>query len=172
MYSDIFRVFIKNFENYRLSAKSNAWIERWLGIQVDHIFEKLNSFSFPGYFKLFPWAAQKKKIQWAHFCWQSCHMFFIFLEFSRFFYKSSNFPEFSLRFWHFFEFPEFSGSWPPWNCWTTVSGTLQERIRARGRPWVWGSWGGGQLKGWELEAFPTFPCKWTITAKNCACWIE
>ena len=36
-------------------------------IQGDDTFEKLNSLSFPGYFKLFPSATQERKIQWNAF---------------------------------------------------------------------------------------------------------
>ena len=88
--------------------------------QDDHIFEKLNSLSSPGYFKLFPWATLERKTRWVHFCRRSCHIFFIFPEFSRFFPQSSNFPEFSLSFpWYFhnfsnsLSFPGFPGLWPP-----------------------------------------------------------
>ena len=50
------------------------------------------SLSFQGYFKLFHWATQKRKIRWVHFCWRSCHIFFIFHEFSGFFLQKFKFP--------------------------------------------------------------------------------
>ena len=50
------------------------------------------SLSFPGYFKPFPWATQERKIRGVHFCWRSCHIFFIFPEFSRYFLQKLKFP--------------------------------------------------------------------------------
>ena len=67
---------------------------RWLSdfLQGDHIFEKINSLSFPGYFKLFPEQLKREKFYGVHFCCQSCHIFFIFSEFSKFFPQKFKFP--------------------------------------------------------------------------------
>ena len=98
----------------------NFKVKLW---QDDHVFWETKfpefSLNFPGYFKLFPWATQERKTRWVHFCWRSCHIFFIFPEFPGFFHKNSNFPEFSWDFHNFSNslsfpgFPSFPGLWPP-----------------------------------------------------------
>ena len=94
--------------------------------QGNHIFEKLNSLSFPGYFKLFPEQLKREKFDGVHFCWRSCHIFFVFLEFPGFFYKSSNFPEILT----IFKFPEFSRFVATLKTifWVTNSGDLDHCI--------------------------------------------
>ena len=55
------------------------------------------------------------------------------------------------------------------NCcdsWITVSGSCNKESGPVADPGFGAA--GGQPKGWELEAFPTFPCKQTMTTKNCA----
>ena len=80
--------------------------------QGGHIFEKLNSSSFPWVFQdilnLFPEQLERKKFDECIFV--SDHVTYVSfsLSFPGFFYRSSNFPEFSLRFWQFCKFPEFS----------------------------------------------------------------
>ena len=63
------------------------WFRKHL--QGDHIFEKLNSRTFPWVF------LKREKFDGLHFCWWSCHIFFIFLSFPVFFHKvqiSLSFP--------------------------------------------------------------------------------
>ena len=65
-------------------------------------FEKLNSLSFRGdfhgIFNFFPDKLNKETFDGKHFCWGSCHIFFIFPDFAKFSCKNLNFPELSLRF--------------------------------------------------------------------------
>ena len=61
--------------------------------QGDHIFEQLNSLSFPGYFKLFPDQLKREKIDECIFVGSHVTYFSFSLSFPGFFYKSSSFPE-------------------------------------------------------------------------------
>ena len=67
-----------------------------ISLQGDHIFEKLNSLSFPwdfqGIFKLFPEKHEREKFPGIHFHWQLCDISYVFPEFSRFFCKNNRFP--------------------------------------------------------------------------------
>ena len=65
--------------------------------QGDHIFEILNSLSFPRYFKLSLSNSREKNSMSAFLLAIMSHIFH-FPSFPGFFYKSSNFPEFSLSF--------------------------------------------------------------------------
>ena len=90
-------------------------------IRGDHIYEKLNSLSFPGdfqdIFKFFPEQLKREIFNGVHLCFWSHHMLFIFPEFSRFFFLkkfkfSWDFDNFSNSL-SFLGFPYFPGLWPP-----------------------------------------------------------
>ena len=70
--------------------------------QGGHIFEKLNSLSFPEIsraFSTFSLRNSREKTSLEYFVIGKYVIYFTFsLSFPGFFYKSSNFPEFSLRF--------------------------------------------------------------------------
>ena len=70
--------------------------------------------SFPGYFKLFPWATQERKIDECIFVGNHVKYFSFSLGFRGFSYKSSNFPEFPWVPLSFPGFPCFPGLWPHW----------------------------------------------------------
>ena len=63
--------------------------------QGGHIFEKLNSLSFPwdfqGILNFFPEQLKREKFNEIYFCWRSCPIFFTFPEFSRFFIQKLKF---------------------------------------------------------------------------------
>ena len=65
-------------------------------LQGDHIFEKLNSLTFPwdfqGIFKLSPEKHEREKFSGIHFHRQLCDISYIFHELSRFFRKNKRFP--------------------------------------------------------------------------------
>ena len=63
------------------------------------------SLRFPGHFKIFPWASQERKFDGMHFCWQSCHIFFIFPEFSRFLLQNIKIPWVSAEILTIFQIP-------------------------------------------------------------------
>ena len=88
-----------------IGALPRDYFEIWEEIQGDHIFEKLNSLSFPRYFKLFHWATQERKTRWVYFCWRSCHIIFIFPEFSRFFLQKFKFPSVFPEIFTIFQIP-------------------------------------------------------------------
>ena len=90
----------------------NIWI------RGDHIYEKLNSLSFPGdfqdIFKFFPEQLKREIFDGVHLCFWSHHMFFIFPEFSRFFFlKKFKFSWDFDNFSNSLSFPYFPGLWPP-----------------------------------------------------------
>ena len=75
-------VLLKLHDKWRLSVEK----------QGGHIFEKPNSLRFPGHFKFLREQLKKGKFNGMHFCWRSCHIFFIFAEFSTFFPQKFKFP--------------------------------------------------------------------------------
>ena len=91
--------------------------------QDDHVFEKLNSLSFPWIFQdilnFFPEQLKREKLDECIFVGDHVAYFSFCLSFPGFFHKSSNFPEFSWDFHNFSNslsfpgFPSFPGLWPP-----------------------------------------------------------
>ena len=107
---------------WQISAVKCTWN------QGGHIFEKLNSLSFPrdfqGILNFFPEQLKRGKFNEMFFCWRSCPIFFFFPEFSRFFLQKLKFPWDFNNFKNFLSFPGFPcfpGLWSPcpwkWKFW-------------------------------------------------------
>ena len=95
--------FLESFEDFLHRNSENSLWTKCNSVDA-YIFQGYHPF-LAAICAFFPWATQERKIWWVHFCLQSCHIFFIFPEFSRFFLQKFKFSWVFPEIWTIFQIP-------------------------------------------------------------------